>query len=88
MFIEGECNCCDGFGCEECKGTGKIKITCCPLEMITRDVWELIALAELFEKGLPPVAGGVLDQAKIFVDAARLVFNTQRYFKRKLGITG
>ena len=86
MPIEGECNSCDGFGCEECEGTGRIKITCCPLEFITWDVWELIALAELFEKGLPPVAGGVLDQAKNFIDAARFVFNEQQYYKKKLRI--
>ena len=43
-------------------------------------------LAELFEKGLPPVAGGVLDQAKIFVETARFVFSEQSYWKNKLGV--
>ena len=43
-------------------------------------------MAELFEKGLPPVAGGILEQAKIFVDAARFIFREQRYWKNKLGI--
>ena len=82
-----QCIGCEGRGCDECRDKGTIAIECCPLVMITRDIWELITLAELFEKGLPPVAGGVLNQAKIFVEAARLIFNEQQYYKRKLGIT-
>jgi len=54
--------------------------------LITADVWEVIMLAELFEKGLPPIAGGVLDQAKIFVDAASFIFREKSYWKSKLGI--
>ena len=54
--------------------------------MITSDVWEVIMLAGLFEKGLPPVAGGTLDQAKIFVEAALFVFAQQAHWKNKLGI--
>ena len=34
----------------------------------------MIALAELYRKGLPPVAGGTLDQAAAFNDAARFVW--------------
>lgn len=46
-------------------------MTGCPLEIIGPDVWRAIELAGLYEKGLPPVAGGSLDQAAIFVQAAR-----------------
>jgi len=81
-----DCVNCGGKGCDECEYTGKLSITKCPLEFITSDVFEIIALAGLFEKGLPPIAGGVLDQAKIFVDAARFVFQEQQYWKKKLGI--
>ena len=80
------CPGCEGKGCCECKKIGQLPITNCPLKLITADVWEIISLAELFEKGLPPVAGGVLDQAKCFVDAARFVFAEQSYWKNKLGI--
>lgn len=83
-----QCLGCEGSGCGECDDKGTLAIKGCPLEMITRDVWEVIGLAELFEKGLPPVAGGVLDQAKIFVDATRIVFHEQQYYKKKLGIMG
>ena len=80
-----KCVGCGGSGCEQCENTGAINITCCPLELITNDVCEVIALTELFEKGLPPVAGGTLDQAKIFVEAARFIFGEQNYWKKKLG---
>jgi hypothetical protein len=33
----------------------------------------LITLAELFAKGLPPVAGGVLDQSAWFLQAAQIL---------------
>jgi len=81
-----KCIGCDGSGCDECEGTGAITITNCPLMLVTSDVWEIIALTELFEKGLPPVAGGTLDQAKIFVEAARFIMHEQTYWKKKLGV--
>jgi len=40
---------------------------------VDADIWELIELAHLFYKGLPPVAGGVLDQSAGFVAGARVV---------------
>jgi len=43
-------------------------------------------MAGLYEKALPPVAGGVLDQAKEFVDACEYVWAEQKMLKRHLGI--
>ena len=43
-------------------------------------------MAELFEKGLPPVHGGVLDQAQIFLDAARFIWAEQARWRAELGI--
>ena len=63
-----------------------MKITCCPLEYITEDVWEVIQYAELYEKGLPPVAGGALDQAKNFTEAASYIFRLKAYWENKLGV--
>ena len=85
MPIEGECNSCDGFDCSECEHTGRTKITCCPLDYISSDVWEVIKFAGLYEKGLPPVAGGALDQAANFIEAANYIFSIQSYWKNKLG---
>ena len=61
-------------------------INCCPLEIITADVWEVINYAELYEKGLPPVAGGSLDQARCFIEAALFVFREKTYWENKLGV--
>ena len=79
------CTACGGIGCDECRD-GRIEITQCPLEVITPDVWEVMELAQLYEKGLPPVAGGALDQASIFVQACRIIWNDEAVWKSKLGI--
>ena len=64
----------------------QVEITGCPLEIITSDIWEVMHYAELYEKGLPPMAGGALDQARQFTDACRLIWNEEAMWKRKLRI--
>ena len=64
------CVYCDGKGCESCNGTGDTEIKGCP-NTFCSDVVPAIELIELFHKGLPPVSGGVLDQANWFIEAAR-----------------
>ena len=81
-----ECPGCNGFGCEYCQDDGDIKIESCPLEIIDEKTWEIMELAELFKKGLPPIAGGVLDQAKNFVSAARFCWAEIENYKREKGI--
>jgi len=34
------------------------------------DIWEVINVADLFHKGLPPDPGGVLDQCQWFIETA------------------
>lgn len=41
------------------------------------DALAMIDASELFHKGLPPVAGGTLDQVRSFVQAARFVRQEQ-----------
>lgn len=55
----------------------------CPLDYVTEDIWEVIRYAELFERGLPPVAGGVLDQAATFVEATNIIRRETNYWKAK-----
>lgn len=81
-----ECVSCGGIGCDKCGDTGRMNIIGCPQMIITPDVWEIIELAELYEKGLPPVAGGSLDQAKSFVSACKFIWSEQQAWKNKLGI--
>ena len=49
---------------------GEWELTTCPEHVLGGGVMELVSLADLFERGLPPVAGGTLDQAAWFVEAA------------------
>jgi hypothetical protein len=55
---------------------------------MTSDILRTIELAELYEKGLPPVAGGALDQAHIFMESCRFIFRLESILKKKLGIIG
>jgi hypothetical protein len=43
--------------------------------------WQLIEYAELYEKGLPPIAGGALEQTEYFRRAARFIWNEQRQWR-------
>jgi NADPH-dependent 7-cyano-7-deazaguanine reductase QueF-like protein len=81
-----ECPSCGGLGCEFCRKKGTVEITQCPLKIVTSDIWLAIELAELYEKGLPPVAGGSLEQSKMFVESARFVWQEQKYWKNKMQI--
>jgi hypothetical protein len=43
----------------------------------------MIELSELFEKGLAPVAGGVLDQTAYFVKFSKMVMEQSAQYKRE-----
>jgi len=45
--------------------------------------WTLIDFAALLEKGVPPVAGGVLDQTYQFIEAARFVWAEQSAWRAR-----
>lgn len=76
-----KCLACGGNGCKQCQN-GTIKITQCPLEIVTADIWEVIDMASLYlDHGLPPVAGGQLDQTQGFLEAARFIANEKRSYE-------
>jgi len=52
-------------------------LTQCPRMVITAQSGQIVMLAELFKKGLPPVHGGTLDQTEAFLQAARFVWAEQ-----------
>jgi hypothetical protein len=51
-----------------------LKIDGCP-NKYCRKVVQAVGLIDLFEKGLPPVAGGALDQSVWFTEAATILNN-------------
>jgi hypothetical protein len=87
MPIYMRCLNCDGSGCEKCEFQGTEKITDCPLTLVTNDIWEALFYSDLYEKGLPPVAGGVLNQVAVFTQAFYFIQQEKNYWKSKLGIT-
>ena len=72
--IEFECPECNGSGCEQCKD-GVVNLHGCP-NKFCRSITSTIPLIDLFHKGMPPIAGGSLDQSASFVDACQF-FSTQ-----------
>lgn len=71
-----ECPDCSGTGCGKCDD-GQVGIEGCPNRFCS-SVVRATDLIDLFGKGLPPVAGGVLDQAVSFIEAARFLQNDER----------
>jgi len=61
-------------------------LTSCPRNQLGRSTIDLIESSDMYSKGLPPVAGGVLDQSQSFIDAHRLLTSDQQTLKRKMGI--
>ena len=80
--VEIDCPTCGGDGCEECKN-GKVIVDGCPLELVPRPVWALLDMAALYRRGLPPVAGGALDQAQAFLDAVQFAWAEMALWRRR-----
>lgn len=74
------CPACGGKGCDQCDG-GEFAIDGCPRKMVSGDVWELIRHARLYDKGLPPVGGGVLDQTRSFTEGCEFVWAEENRWK-------
>lgn len=81
-----ECPICGGDGCDECDG-GEYAVTSCPKLLVDSELVETIELAGMYEKGLPPVEGGVLDQSHWFAAACRFIWSEQARLKRMRNIT-
>lgn len=67
--------------CEVCHRRGHIELTGCRLKDVTPDVWEMMRLIDWMEQGLAPTAGGVFDQAQLFMDAFWFVKGEQAHIR-------
>lgn len=83
-----DCPVCEGGGCRHCDGAGRFDLDECPMIFPGGDVWEAIEFAALYKRGLPPVAGGALDQSRVFVQACRFIWAEQQFWRTKLGHFG
>ena len=74
--MELTCPICNGAGdiveCKECDD-GLIIIVDCPLHFIGDDAMEYIRFVRLYDKGMPPILGGVLDQSNVFIEATEFI---------------
>ncbi len=67
------CPTCDEQGCAECNQQGFFCISDCPKNHIDLEFYHITKLADWLQSGLPPVAGGALNQAAWFMDFAKLL---------------
>lgn len=80
--IEFECPSCDGGGCDECN-IGSVRLSGCP-SLYCGSVATAVGLIELFERGLPPVAGGTLDQSVSFIEASRILRSDEAKLRNEM----
>ena len=78
-----ECPSCGGKGCTNCEGVGSFELVGCPHDYADEMI-DFVQIADLFNDGCPPVAGGSLDQASWFVDAARRLKSEEQAHKGEL----
>lgn len=78
---EIECPNCDSKGCKECNN-GYFTVDGCPNKFCS-DMAYVTQFVDLFQKGLPPISGGTLDQTKWFLDVAEQLTNDEAALKRK-----
>lgn len=67
---------CGGSGCDSCKN-GDIFIDQCPKRMIDLNTSELLKYSDHFHNGIPPVAGGMMDQTKYAMEAFGFIKSVQ-----------
>jgi len=56
-----------------CQGSGKEYIYRCPVKLLTPDIANFFKFYSMYKQGYLPVAGGILDQAGMFIQAVEIV---------------
>lgn len=80
------CPNCFGGGCTSCNRSGYFNLTTCPMEFAGNEPYEIIRFARILgDKGLTPVAGGLLDQSSNFIEAANHVWAEDKLMGRDSG---
>jgi hypothetical protein len=79
--LEEPCEKCAGKGCEACNYAGKVDVYGCPWDRVDNQAAEALEMARLYEDGILPVAGGVLDQAHSGLEAIQHARSAEAAFK-------
>jgi len=61
-------------------------IASCPYKLIDEPTMQAIHIAGFWKKGLPPVAGGMLDQTVSITQACRFIWDEQQQWKDHKGL--
>jgi hypothetical protein len=69
--------------CLPMRGEAPLEITQCPNRFCGENARQAVRLANLTRKGLPPVAGGALDQTQSFISALELIWAEQAEYRRE-----
>ena len=79
-----ECRDINPENCEHCGGEGQISIPHCPLKDMPPQAFEMLDLADLYDKGKLPAPGGYHDQPAAAMDAIRLVLQLRSRMRAAL----
>lgn len=80
-----ECWNCKGLDedCATCGGSNRVGLPRCPRAIVDPQAQLAVAMVALLEVGSFPVAGGFLDQAATFVDAAILLGRERELYRKR-----
>lgn len=84
--IDLECPSCGEKGCEECDEKGRLTVTSCPLRAVPLHLFRSLDLAQIYRRGLPPIAGGALDQSAWFVDLCQFAWSEAARIRAEAGM--
>ena len=56
------------------------------MSLVGEDAWEAMSLSRLFEKGLPPVGAGAIEQTESFLQAHERIAAEDAAWKAKLKV--
>ena len=75
-----ECKGCQGTGCDDCADKGTVGIPVDPWTFC-KNIWQLLAIADMWRKGCMPFPGCLMDQPAGLVNAIRFIWDDEDHVK-------
>lgn len=76
---------CEGDGCTDCVQSGRFSVTECPYRQLDETVLEALTIADCWNRGMPPAAGGYVDQTCSIVEACRFINRDRNRWRAQQG---